>query len=74
MKWNFPSLYWTCPLLLMGMAVKNQNRMANSVAPDEMAYYEPSYTELNCLHRIWPRGYKKILMLNSAEHEICPVL
>ena len=21
---------------------------------------------------IWPRGYKTIFMLNSAEHEICP--
>ena len=22
---------------------------------------------------IWPRGYKTFFMLNSAEHEICPV-
>ena len=24
------------------------------------------------LSLIWPRGYKTFIMLNSAEHEICP--
>ena len=33
------------------MSVKNQNRMANSVDPNEMAHYEPSYQGLHCLHR-----------------------
>ena len=33
---------------------------------------------LNCegpsqpVHTVWPRGYKTIFMLTSAEHEICP--
>ena len=22
--------------------------------------------------KTWPRGYKTVFMLNSAEHEICP--
>ena len=30
---------WTRPLLQIGMSVKNQNRMANSVDPNETAHY-----------------------------------
>ena len=30
---------------------KIKNRMANSVAPDEMAHYEHSHLALHCLHR-----------------------
>ena len=37
--------------LQIGIAVKNQNRIANSVDPDEMARYEPSHLDLHCLHR-----------------------
>ena len=33
------------------MSVKNQNRMENSVDPDEMAHYEPSNLDLHCLQR-----------------------
>ena len=27
--------------------------MTNSVDPDEMAHYEPSHLDLQCLHRYW---------------------
>ena len=29
----------------------NQNRMADSVDPNETAHYEPSYLDLHCLQR-----------------------
>ena len=37
------------------MSVKNQNRMANSIDPDETAHYEPSHHNLHCLLRylVW---------------------
>ena len=38
-------------LLQIEMSVKNQNRMANSVEPDETAHYEPPHQALHCLHR-----------------------
>ena len=58
MKWTFPSL--TCPLLQIGMSVKNRNRMANSVHPDETGHYEPSDQDLHCLHThlVWSAGQK----------------
>ena len=28
--------------------VKDENEMANSVDPDEMAHYEPSHQDLHC--------------------------
>ena len=34
-----------------GSAFNTKNQMANSVAPDEMAHYESSHLDLNCLHR-----------------------
>ena len=34
---DFSFIEWICPLLQIGMSVKNQNRMANSVESDEMA-------------------------------------
>ena len=42
------------------MTVKNLNIMANSVDPDEMAHYEPSHLDLQCLLRymVWPTGLK----------------
>ena len=42
------------------MLVKNQNRMANSVDPDETAHYELSHQDLHCLHRyvVWFAGLK----------------
>ena len=33
----------------MGCHLKNKNRMANSVDPDETARHEPSHPELHCL-------------------------
>ena len=39
---------WSEPLFQIGVSVKNQNRMANSVDPDEMAHYEPSHQDLHC--------------------------
>ena len=38
-------------VMQIGVSVKNQNRMANSVEPDEMAHYEPSHQDLNCLQK-----------------------
>ena len=35
----------------MGVSVKNYNKKANSVDPDETAHYEPSHLDLHCLHR-----------------------
>ena len=42
------------------MSVKTQNRMANSVYPDETAHYEPSHQDLHSLHRylVWFAGLK----------------
>ena len=50
------------------MAVKNYNRMANSVGPDEMAHYKPSQQDLHCLHRylVLVCRAKKINMIQSA--------
>ena len=33
---------WTCPLMQIDILVKNKNRIANSVDPDEVAHYEVS--------------------------------
>ena len=33
------------------VSVKDQNRTANSVDPNEMAHDEPSHLDLHCLHR-----------------------
>ena len=33
-------------------SVKNQNRMANSVDPDETAHYEPSHQDIHSLQTI----------------------
>ena len=40
------------------MPVKNHNRMANSVDPDETVLYESSHQDLHCLHRypVWSAG------------------
>ena len=39
------------PLLQTGFQSKIKNRMADSVDPDEMAHYEPSYQDLHSLQR-----------------------
>ena len=46
--------------MLIGMSVKNQNRIANCVDPDETAHAEPSHQDLYCLHRylVWSAGLK----------------
>ena len=38
--------------------------MANSVDPDEMAHYELSHLDLDCLHRYlyWSTGLKTVLV------------
>ena len=33
-----------------GFQIKINNRMANSVGPDETARHEPSHQDLHCLH------------------------
>ena len=55
MKWTSPSLNSNVPLLQVGISIRNQNRMANNVDPDETAHYEPSHQGLHCLHRylVW---------------------
>ena len=53
----------TCLLLLLLLrSVKNQNRIANSVDPDEMAHDKPSHQDLHCLHSylVWPAGLKEL--------------
>ena len=42
---------WSEPLFQTGVSVKNQNRMSNSVDPDEMAHHEPSHYDLHCLQK-----------------------
>ena len=32
------------------MSIRNPNRMANNLDPNEMARYEPSHLDLHCLH------------------------
>ena len=52
-------LKWPLPALCLDMSTdanrvfqsKIQNRMANSVDPDEMALNDPSHQDLHCLHR-----------------------
>ena len=41
---------WSEPLFQIGDSVKNQNRMANSVYPDETDLHEPSHLDLLCLY------------------------
>ena len=50
MKWTFPSLN-LIGSIFRKFVVKNQNRMANSVDPDETAHFESSHQGLHCLHR-----------------------
>ena len=38
-------------LLQIAVLVKNQNRMANRVDPDETAHDEPSHQDLHCLQK-----------------------
>ena len=47
-------------MLQIGMPVKTQNRMANSVDPDATANDEPSHKDLHFLHRYldWIAGLK----------------
>ena len=66
--WNrlFYHWIWICPLLQIGMSVKNQNRIAKSVDPDETAHDEPSHQDLHCLHTylVWSTGMKELRLLN----------
>ena len=40
-----------CLLLQIGMSVKNQNRMANNVDPDETAHYKLSHKDVHSFPR-----------------------
>ena len=63
---------WTSPSLNLDMSivrnrsVKNQNRMAHSVDPDETAH-EPSHQDLRCLHKYldWSARLKGLHGLNT---------
>ena len=44
---EYGHVHW-CP---QGCQTKNQNIMANSVDPDEMAHHEPSHQDLHYLQR-----------------------
>ena len=47
------------PLFQRGLSVKNQNRMANSVDPEETAQSELSHQDLQCLQKkFWSAGLK----------------
>ena len=65
MKRNFHHGLWTSPLLLVGMSIKNQNRMTNSIDPEEAAHDEPPNQDLHCLQRylaffVGPKDWKFI--------------
>ena len=51
------------------MSVKNQNRMANSVDPDETVPYEPSHQDLHCLHRyrFWSAAAERSQSISSTK-------
>ena len=56
---------WTFRLLNLGLSIaanRDQNRMANSVDPDETVPYEPSHQDLHFLHMylVWSAGLKGI--------------
>ena len=55
---------WSEPLFQIGVSIKNQNRMANSVDPDETAHYEPSHQDLRCLQKqmVWSAVLKGLTM------------
>ena len=59
-KRTFPSLNLDMSIMANRDVSQNQNRMANSVDPDETAHYEPSHQDLHCLHEyfIWSAGLK----------------
>ena len=43
---------WSEPLLQTGVSIKNQNRMANIIDPDETAHDEPSHQDLHRLRKL----------------------
>ena len=64
---------WTHPLLQIEVWVNLNNRMANSVNPDETACYEPSHLDLHCLQSYF-KGLDKIgyqvnsFLISSQKH------
>ena len=54
------------------ISVRNQNRMANNVDPDETAHNELSYQDLQCLHRylIWSAGLKGLKRLRIVAGDL----
>ena len=51
LKLTHPSLYLDTSIVANRGLVKINNRIANSVDPDETAHYEPSHLDLHCLQR-----------------------
>ena len=49
----------------IGLSVKNQDRMASSVEPDETARYKQFHLEPHCLQRylFWTAGLKGLIPL-----------
>ena len=63
LKWAFLSLnFGHIYCFSEGFESKISNRMANSVDSDELAHYEPSQLDLNCLQRYhyWSAGLKEL--------------
>ena len=61
---------WTYPFFQIGMSVRNKNRMANSVDPDETARYEPSQLDLHGLQKCqgWFAGLKELICQNMTKN------
>ena len=56
----------------MRIQAKVKNRMANSVAPDEMFHSEPSHLDLQCLRRYLFRSARlKGGQLSDSGERIC---
>ena len=55
----------------IGVSIVNQNKMTNSVDPDETARYEPSHLDLYCLHRylFWSARLKGLKGINTLSRE-----
>ena len=62
LKWAHPSLNLDVPIVANRSLVKINNRMANSVDPDETARNEPSHLDLHCLQKYlyWSSGLKRL--------------
>ena len=64
------NLMLICPLLQIGMPVKDQNRIANMIEPDETAHYEQCHQNPHCLHRYLARstGNERVKLTSLAQN------